>query len=268
MESSKWMEKELKHRLQPVRSGWFDIATVLHHFVMVTYTVEPAALEEHLPGDDFTPEIFEIDGKKWAMVSAVFFLDLDFHFVKLPFIKFKFAQTNYRAYVRRRDNGKPVAWFFGTTLGGWPVRLARGLWRIPWHRARYTLSASGKPTRYRYQVESDWAPADIDVVDTGKPLERAPGFPTGRHLELLLTHPIEGYYHRLDGRLGTYSIRHPLMRMTVGKARNLQIPLFSRLNLVSGEKQNRPHSIAICPRIPFHILMPPVGIDGLDGWKK
>lgn len=262
MDTVKKITKELRERLRPVRPGLLDIATVLRHFVMVTYSVAPDRLASHLPEGVFTPEILRINNRDRALVSAVFFIDEDFRFVRLPYPRFRFAQTNYRTYVRRVDNNKPAVWFFGTTLGGWPVHVARKLWRIPWHPGRYTTSMKGNPVRYQYRVESSWAPADIDIVDTGSPLRSAPGFPSSHHLELILTHPVEGFFRRLDGRLGTYSIRHPLMAMTHGRAQRLSIPLFSTLGLLDEDKQATPHSIAICPRVPFHILMPPVVMGG------
>ncbi|NJN05593.1 MAG: hypothetical protein HC814_03245 [Rhodobacteraceae bacterium] len=45
-------------------------------------------------------------------MSAVPFLDLDFHFDRvLPFAKFVFGQTNYRVYVIDRRTGEHAVWF-------------------------------------------------------------------------------------------------------------------------------------------------------------
>ena len=76
-------------------------------------------------------------------------------------------------------------------------------------------------------------------------------------MKLILTHPIEGYFHRLDDALGTYSIWHPEMQLTMGQPKHLYFSLYERLGLLSKEEMQQPHSIFICPQILFEIYLPP-----------
>ena len=77
---------------------------------------------------------------------------------------------------------------------------------------------------------------------------------------LILTHPVEGYYQRLDGRLGTYSVWHAQIPLTVGRARRLYFSLFERLDLLSREEMAHPHSVFLCPRIQFEVHLPPKAV--------
>ncbi|RMG18453.1 MAG: DUF2071 domain-containing protein [Deltaproteobacteria bacterium] len=253
----------LRRRLVPVPVRPLDIASELLHFALVTYAVPARRLRPHI-SERFEIPTFEIDGHARALLSVVPFVDQDFHFLRLaPFLRFRFGQTNYRVYVVDRHSGEQVVWFFGTTLGSPLVWPARWLWRIPWHRARYEVAceydaAARRYRRFCYRVRSRWADAEIEVEDTGAPLESPlPGFRDLEETLLVLTHPVEGYFYRLDGRLGTYSVSHPVMAPTLGRPRRLRFPLLERLAVLRPDEAASPHSILLTPRIPFHIHMPP-----------
>ena len=128
----------LNARLAPRRSGLLDIVSPLRHFALITYAVPVERLLPHIPGDRFEIPTFDIDGKALALLSVVPFIDAGFHFRAFPLLRFHFAQTNYRVYVIEKGSGEHAVWFFGTTLGGWPVHAARFLWKIPWYPARYS----------------------------------------------------------------------------------------------------------------------------------
>jgi hypothetical protein len=72
-----------------------------------------------------------------------------------------------------------------------------------------------------------------------------------------LTHPLAGAYHRSDGRLGTYSVWHEPLTLTVGRIVRARIGLFDRLGLVPFEQQAEPHSVLIQPLTEFTIKLPP-----------
>lgn len=252
----------LTSRIAERRKGLLDIRSDLLHFALITYALPAERLRPHIPPRFDIPP-FPIHGQPLALMSAVPFLDADFHFYRLaPFIKWRFAQTNYRVYVVDRATGEHCVWFFGTTLGSWVVHLARALWRIPWHYADFDIICDYNASRRaydRYEMYhfSEWATAEIELEDTGEPMTLTAGFATLDEQTLILTHPITGYFTRLDKRVGTYSVWHEQIPLTVGKAKRLYFSLYERLGLLSPEEMERPHSVLICPRTTFEVHLPP-----------
>lgn len=251
----------LNRRLTPRPPGWMDIVTGLHHFALITYALPAERLRAHID-PHFEIETFDIDGRELALLSVVPFVDAGFHFVKAPLSRFHFCQTNYRIYVKDTRTGERVVWFLGTTLGSWTVHVCRALWGIPWHPARYECSHdwNGKTGRYdtfRYRVQSKWAPATIDLRDTGEPVPIAEGFEDRDEMMLCLTHPLEGFYRRLNGSLGTYSVSHELLELHQAEPKELHFGLLERLQILDADEMQKPHSTWICPRTEFHIHMPP-----------
>ncbi len=253
----------LDHRLMAHPDGWLDVRSTLRHFALINYTLPPFRLAPYIPTNRFAIATFDISGERRAMLSAVPFLDVDFHFARLfPFLKFQFGQTNHRAYVINKATGEPGVWFFGTTLGSPVVQIARTLWRIPWHRARYRVdcmydATMHRYTTYRYTITSDWCSARIAIADTGEPIALTEGFTAMDAMRLILTHPVDGYFHRLDGTLGTYAVRHDAMHATIGRPIDLYFSLYDRLGLLTPDEMQRPHSIFLSPEIAFQILLPP-----------
>ena len=76
-------------------------------------------------------------------------------------------------------------------------------------------------------------------------------------MTLILTHPVDGYFYRLDGELGTYSVSHDLLGLTVAAPRDLYFGLLERLGVLTGPEMQHPHSVLVCPETSFHIYMPP-----------
>jgi hypothetical protein len=253
----------LDRRLVPHRDGWLDVHSTLRHFALINYTLPIARLERYIPTDRFAIATFDIGGERRAMLSAVPFLDWDFHFARLaPFLKFRFGQTNHRAYIINKATGEPGVWFFGTTLGSPVVQIARALWRIPWYPARYRIDcAYNAPARrydtFRYTITSDWCSARVNIEDTGEPVALAAGFASMDAMRLILTHPVDGYFFRRDGTLGTYAVRHDAIQATTGHAKDLYFSLYDRLGLLSPDEMQHPHSIFLMPAIAFRILLPP-----------
>jgi hypothetical protein len=238
-----------------------DIHSDLLHFALINYALPKARLEPYIPTDRFhIPEV-DINGEKLALMSAVPFWDADFRFVRLASrLTFQFAQTNYRVYVIDRVTGQHVVWFFGTTLGSPIVYAARWLWGIPWHYARYMVDCVAENGRYRHyhiSSQSQWASAEIVLTDTGEPITCQPGFNSLAEMQLILTHPVQGYYWRLNGHLGRYSVWHDLIPLTNAHPQCLYFSLYERLNLLSPAEMQRPHSIFLCPRTTFDVHLPP-----------
>ncbi len=253
---------ELARRLQPRKPGLLDIDSPLSHFALITYAVPVERLTPHIAASLFDIPTFEIAGEQKALLSVVPFIDRGFRFRMLPFARFHFAQTNYRVYVLDRRTGQPCVWFFGTTLGGWPVHLARWLWKIPWHHARYRWKCdydegARKYRAFRYRARSRWAPAEITLRDTGRPAELQSGFLSAEEMTLVLTHPIDGFFYRTDGQVGTYSVSHPVLELTEGEAIDLSFGLLERLGVLTASESQSPHSVLIARETRFQIHMPP-----------
>jgi transposase InsO family protein len=79
------------------------------------------------------------DGAPKALVSVVPFLDQDFHFVRCPWPKSRFGQTNYRAYVIDGKTGEHVVWFFGTSLASFLVVVPRVAWKFAVAQCTHSL---------------------------------------------------------------------------------------------------------------------------------
>jgi hypothetical protein len=250
-------QTRLQQRLHKRPSGRLDIRSDLLHFSLINYAVPKERLEPHIPTDRFEIASFAINGRQQAMLSVVPFIDADFNFYRLfPWLKFRFAQTNHRVYVIDKKTGEPVVWFFGTTLGSQVVHLARTLWRIPWHHGRYQINCqydeeSARYQTYAIQIKSAWCQSQIEIEDSGQPVQLTD------EERLILTHPVDGYFYRLDGRVGGYSIWHEIIPLTTAAPKNLYFSLYEDLNIMSREEMQQPHSIFICPRIAFDIYMPP-----------
>jgi hypothetical protein len=255
----------LDQRLIRPSPNWLDIHTTLRHFALINYAVPVERLRPHIPASRFDITEYEIDGRPMALLSVVPFLDTDFRYIRLaPWLHFRFPQTNYRVYVTDRQTQEPAAWFFGTSLGSPVVYLARTLWRIPWYYGRYAVDChydKGRYTKFSYRIKSKWAAAEIELTDTGEAVGLQLGFDDLEEMRLVLTHPVTGFYYRLNGRLGSYSIWHKLMEMTLARPNRLYFGLLERLAVLTKDEMERPHSVFLCPEIDFDIHLPPLNID-------
>jgi uncharacterized protein YqjF (DUF2071 family) len=237
------------------------VATTLQHFAIVTYWVDPVSLRKHLH-PRFEPVCLPAAGADRALVSVVTFLDRDFRFVACPWITRSFGQTNYRAYVRDTHTGKYVAWFFGTCLDSLTVAVPRHFWKLPWHRARMTFdcqydAAAARYSSFNVTTRSRWAPGQLVLEDLGRAPSTLPGVSTLEAGLVLLTHPMQGYFFRRDGALGSYAIWHDRTTPTAGMVREARYPLLERLELVPDGEQGSIHSVLLQPSIDFMIYLPP-----------
>jgi hypothetical protein len=196
------------------------------------------------------------------LVSVVTFLDHDFKFVACPYLKRSFGQTNYRAYVQDTENGQQAVWFFGTCLDSATVVIPRYLWRLPWYRGRMNFDcrydhAMARYSTFNVRTESDCAPADLVICDSGNaPLEMA-GISSLEAGLVSLTQPMRGFFYRTDGALGSYSIWHGRVSPTVGAIQEARYPLLQKLGLVDDGDQTDIHSVLLQQNIDFTIYLPP-----------
>lgn len=240
--------------------GLLDAITTLRHFSIITYAVPPQRLRA-LVDPRFDLDCIDVDGVECALLSVVPFEDQEFRAAAWPSPRWKFGQTNYRIYVRDRKTGVRAVWFLGTTLGSWTVALPRYLWKLPWHFGRFAIECvddeRGRYSRYAITTDSAWAPAELELVhEPDRPLSLV-GFPDTETALTVLTHPLDGFYSRRDGRLGSYSVWHERLHPTPGKVVHARFGLLDRLGVVPFSEQLAPYSVLIVPRTEFLVRLPP-----------
>jgi len=251
--------------LSKIAPSGMDVQTTLAHFAIVTYMVDPDILRTHVHERFELDCITASDGSQMALISVVPFLDRDFRFVRMPWPKWSFGQTNYRAYVRDRVTGEHVVWFFGTSLASATVCIPRFVWKLPWYHAQIRFDTSydnesHRYTKYRMVTQSKWAPAELDLTDTGEPVEHLPGFEELEAGLVTLTHPLTGYFYLRDGSLGSYSIWHDRLNLTRGEVVTARFPLLDTLGLVPTGDVSAIHSVMIQPETEFTIYLPPKAV--------
>ena len=249
-------------RPDPGRAG---AETTLHHFAIVTYLVDPVLLQRQLHPRFEPLRVPARDGSMRSLVSVVTFFDREFRFTRWPRATRSFGQTNYRAYVVDRTTGDHVAWFFGTCLDSVTVALPRYVWKLPWHRGRMTFDCTyddraARYTSYRVSTTSRWAPGDLDIEDEGVAPQTLDGFSTLETALVVLTHPLQGFYFRRDGRLGGYRIWHGRMETTRGRVTKARYPLLADMGLVPIGDTRNVHSVLLQREVPFTIYLPPVAL--------
>ncbi|MGI8967011.1 MAG: hypothetical protein ACR2H1_13120, partial [Limisphaerales bacterium] len=115
--------------------------------------------------------------------------------------------------------------------------------------------------KFPYQTHPNRCRAEIELEDSGEKMHSYEGFSCLQEMELILTHPVQGYFSRRDGQLGSYSVWHGKMNFTRARATRLYFSLFEDLGLLTREEMMKPHSIFVCPETVFEILLPPRKVD-------
>lgn len=242
------------------RPRGIDAVCQLHHFAIITYAVDPQRFARQIPGRFKLVEV-EINGRAHALLSVVPFLDVDFTSAVLPFPKFRMGQTNYRIYIVDTVTGERGVWFLGTTLDSWTVSIPRHIWKLPWHPGQITFDCkfdpqTGKYAQSRMRTDAAWGPAEVELSQSTEPPLCLPGFPDIESGLVYLTHPLVSFYHRRDGRVGTYRVWHDRLMVQAASLVTAQFGLLSRTGLVSAEEQQSPHSILVQPIVEFTIFLP------------
>jgi hypothetical protein len=150
-------------------------------------------------------------------------------------------------------------YFFGTTLDSPLVQMPRRAWGMPWHPGRSSITSSwseaGVCESYRHTCVGRWGAADVELVGSGEPLGRLDGFADVEDAAHILTHPLDGWFERPDGRLGRYAVWHPRMALQIGTARRASYAVFEELGLV--DAGSLPHSVLLTKSVEFDVLLPP-----------
>jgi hypothetical protein len=245
---------------RPAPSG-IDVVCKLKHFSIITYAVEPSRFYGLLP-PRFKLDTIAIDGNEKALISVVPFIDVDFTSAVFPFPNFTIGQTNYRIYVIDTATGERCVWFLGTTLDSWTVFVPRYIWKLPWHNGSVTFDCdfntkTGCYTKYSMRTEAEWAPASVNLIQKPEQAIELPGFPDTETGLVCLTHPLTGFYHRRDGKLGTYRVWHKRLNVRPATLLSANFGLLTRMGLVTESEQANPHSVLVDPMSEFTIYLPP-----------
>lgn len=217
------------------RLGLFDVSSLLLDFVTTTWAVSPERLREHLVAG-IEPDVFTLaSGAPTAFVSAVSFLNTDFHVGFAPFVRLRAPQTNYRAYVRRGE--ERAAWFLGTQLDSFTVLVPRHVFRMPWSRSRVAHRARWSGERL---TELEWSGRGaagqerLRITGTGEPIGVPDGFRSEAEAREVLTHPLVGYFRRRGGRaVARYRVWHAPLELERCRVDEARFELFERLGLVA-----------------------------------
>ncbi|ROQ30499.1 DUF2071 domain-containing protein [Gallaecimonas pentaromativorans] len=245
---------------RPAPAG-IDVLCGLKHFAIITYAV-PAARFAGLFPPRFALDTVHIGGEAMGLVSVVPFIDVDFTSARYPFPKFTMGQTNYRIYIIDTETGERCVWFLGTTLDSWTRLVPSLLWRLPWYRGKVRFDceqdpATGLYRHYRMHTRAQWAPASVSLYQPQEEPFAFAGFEDTETALVYLTHPLAGFYHRRDGKLGTYRVWHKALEVRPARLQSADFGLLSRMGLVSHEEQQHPHSVLIEPLNQFTIYLPP-----------
>lgn len=238
-----------------------DVVCGLKHFSIITYAVPADRFEGIFPAK-FKLDTVMVDGEEKGLISVVPFIDVDFTSAVYPFPAFTMRQTNYRIYIIDTDTGERCVWFLGTTLDSWTLAVPRYLWSLPWHSAKMTFDcqfddATGKYVKYSINAESEWAAASVSLAQNTEESFSFSGFPDTESALVYLTHPLAGFYHRRDGKLGTYRVWHKRLEVQPASVISANFKLLSDLGIVTTSEQNHPYSVLIEPLNTFTIYLPP-----------
>lgn len=241
-----------------------DVLCGLQHFAIITYAV-PAERFQGIFPRRFQLDTVEIDGQEMGLISVVPFIDIDFTSAVFPFPKFTMGQTNYRIYIIDTQTGERCVWFLGTTLDSWTLVVPRYLWNLPWHAGTVRFDctfnkATGLYDKYHMKTQSSWAEASVELVQSKEDSFDFPGFPNTESALVYLTHPLSGFYHRRDGKLGTYRVWHKELEVKPAKLQSARFKLLSELGIVKESEQSSPYSVLIEPINKFTIYLPPTVI--------
>ena len=244
---------------RPKPSG-IDVQCQLQHFALITYAIDPEKFKDIIP-TRFKLDTIIYKGQKKALMSVVPFIDVDFTSAVYPFPKFRMGQTNYRVYVIDQETQQRCVWFIGTTLDSWTLIVPRTVWMLPWHPAKIDFDCQqdnlGYYQSYKMHTQSAWANAQVELQQSAEDSWQYAGFPDLEHYLVYLTHPLAGFYHRRDGKLGTYRVWHDRLHPKPAQLISAHFDLLIRLDLVGLEDQQYPYSALIEPINTFTIYLPP-----------
>jgi hypothetical protein len=130
---------------------------------------------------------------------------------------------------------------------------------MPWRRGATRIDAEwdedGRCASYHHSCREAWGAASVEIEGTGESAGRLDGFADADESALVLTHPLDGWFRRPDGRLGRYAVWHERLAPQLGTAYRARYAVFERLGLV--EEDQPPHSVLLQRAVEFDVHLPP-----------
>lgn len=245
---------------RPPVSG-LDVRCNPCHFSIVVYAVPLPRVMGRIP-PRFIPQTILLDGDEMALVSIVSFLNTGFSSAVFPFPRFTMGQSDYRIYVLDSHTSRRCVWFLGSTLDSWTRVVPRYLWRMPWHRGRLSFTCRlneqvGLYDHYEMRCQSDWCDAHLKIGQAGDETFLLPGFPDIETGLVHLTHPLTGFYQRVDGKLAHYSVWHQRLDVRPATLVDARFTRLEELGIVSFEEQQSPYAVMAQPSSAFFVYLPP-----------
>jgi hypothetical protein len=212
--------------------------------------MEPERLARALP-EGIEPQIFEVEGRECSLASAVAFEDRDFHFKGCPLARISCGQINYRAYVRRGE--QTGVYFLRTVLGSrWAV-VPRRLWSMPWVHEKVAVRGRWEGSEIlTLEVEAPGAVSRTSIrLERGEGLEVPPAL-----LSSQVVDPALGWFTRLDGRLGRYSVWHLPLETQTARVVGASAGPFEDAGLV--DPGQAPLAALVQRSVEFDVHLPPL----------
>jgi hypothetical protein len=212
--------------------------------------MEPERLARALP-EGIEPQIFEVEGRECSLASAVAFEDRDFHFKGCPFARISCGQINYRAYVRRGE--QTGVYFLRTVLGSrWAV-VPRRLWSMPWVHEKVAVRGRWEGSEIlTLEVDAPGAVSRTSIrLERGEGLEVPPAL-----LSSQVVDPALGWFTRLDGRLGRYSVWHLPLETQTARVVGASAGPFEDAGLV--DPGQAPLAALVQRSVEFDVHLPPL----------
>ena len=107
--------------------------------------------------------------------------------------------------------------------------------------------------------DRSWGGMDVELTGTSEPMGVLDGMADEAETARLLTHPLAGYYRRLDGQVAGYRVWHEAMHPTRGDAVRARYDVLERAGLITPGQT--PHSVLLERRSDFIVYLPPTRLD-------
>jgi uncharacterized protein YqjF (DUF2071 family) len=133
------------HRPWPVPAGPWIMGQSWCDLLFCHWPVAPAAVRDHVPA---SLPLDLIDGRAWISITPFEVRGTRPRGAPAPPVLSRFPELNVRTYVRR--GARPGIWFLSLdAASALAVGAARGLYRLPYFRARMAIAADGPWVVYR-----------------------------------------------------------------------------------------------------------------------
>lgn len=146
--------KHTEHRPYPLSADPWIMTQTWERLLFAHWPVPPNIMKEHLP--KHLP-LDTYDGYAWIGIVPFYMCGIRPRWLpSVPYLS-AFPEINVRTYVVR--DGKPGVYFFSMDVTNpLAVQLARGVFHLPYYRAKMQIERSGAGWRYNSKRTNRFAP--------------------------------------------------------------------------------------------------------------